>query len=202
MEWSGMAITSAMVKELRERSGAGIMDCKSALEATNGNLDGAIDHLRKKGLAAAAKKAGRATSEGLVISYIHPGNKIGVLVEVNCETDFVARTEEFQSLARDLAMHVAALAPQYVGREEVPEAVLRREQDIYTSQAQATGKPAQVVERIVQGKLAKWHAEVCLLEQPFVKDDKKTVSELVKELIAQLGENIVVRRFSRFQLGA
>lgn len=197
-----MAITSAMVKELRERCGAGIMDCKSALEATNGNLDGAIDHLRKKGLAAAAKKAGRATSEGLVISYIHPGNKIGVLLEVNCETDFVARTEEFQSLARDLAMHVAALAPQYVRREEVPEAVLRREQEIYTSQAQATGKPPQVVERIVQGKLAKWHAEVCLLEQPFVKDDKKTVSELVKELIAKLGEYIVVRRFSRFQLGA
>ncbi|MBI3091274.1 MAG: translation elongation factor Ts [Candidatus Tectomicrobia bacterium] len=197
-----MAITSAMVKELRERSGAGIMDCKSALQVTDGNLDAAIDHLRKKGLAAAAKKAGRATSEGLVISYIHPGNKIGVLLEVNCETDFVARTEEFQNLARDLAMHVAALAPQYARREDVPEAVLRREQEIYASQAQATGKPPQVVERIVQGKLDKWYGEVCLLDQPFVKEDKKTVSELVKELIAKLGENIVVRRFSRFQLGA
>ena len=197
-----MTISAAMVKELRQRSGAGIMDCKAALVASNGEVEAAIDHLRKKGLAAAAKKAGRETSEGLVISYIHPGSKMGVLIEVNCETDFVARTDQFQTFVHDLALHVAAMAPHYIERSDVPEEIIKRETAIYATQAEETGKPANIVERIVQGKLDKWYGEVCLLEQPFVKDDDKKVDDLLKEVIAQLGENMMVRRFTRYQLGA
>lgn len=196
-----MQITAQMVKELRERTGAGMMDCKWALGEAQGDMEKAIDLLRKKGLAAAAKKAGRVAAEGAVGSYIHAGGKIGVLVEVNSETDFVARTDEFQELVRDLAMHIAAAEPRFVGREEVTPEVLERERAIYREQAAATGKPAQVVERIAEGKLEKYFSEFVLLEQPFVKNPDVTVGQLITEKIAKIGENIVVRRFSRFRLG-
>ncbi len=196
-----MQITAQMVKELRERTGAGMMDCKWALGEAGGDMEKAIDLLRKKGLAAAAKKAGRVAAEGAVGSYIHAGGKIGVLVEVNCETDFVARTDQFQELVRDIAMHVAAAEPRFVRREEVTADDLERERAIFREQALASGKPEAVVDRIVTGKLEKYYAEYVLLEQPFVKDPDKTVGQLVQERIAKLGENIVVRRFTRYRLG-
>ncbi len=194
-------ISAKMVQELRERTGAGMMDCKKALAETGGDAAKAEDVLRKKGLSAAAKKAGRVASEGAVASYIHMGGKIGVLVEVNCETDFVARTEGFQSLVKDLAMQIAAAAPQYVRREEVPADVVQKELEIGRAQAKEQKKPDAIVEKIATGKLEKFYQEVCLLEQPFVKDDKKTVKDMVAEAVAKIGENIQVRRFARYVLG-
>jgi elongation factor Ts len=196
-----MDISAEMVRKLREETGAGMMDCKSALVECGGDLEKARDTLRKKGLAAAAKKAGRTVSEGMIGSYIHPGAKVGVLVEVNCETDFVARTPEFQALVKDVAMHIAASSPVYVTKEEVPPAVLEREKEIYKAQAAAQGKPANVVERIAEGKLKDYYSTFCLLEQSFVKDQAKTVGQLVQEKIALIKENIVIRRFARFKVG-
>jgi elongation factor Ts len=196
-----MAITAAMVKELRDKTGAGMMDCKKALAETGGDIEKAIDYLRQKGLSDAAKRSGRTASEGLIASYIHPGGKIGVLLEVNCESDFVARTEDFQALVKDVAMHVAAANPQYLRREDVPDEVIAREKRIYEAQAREGGKPERIIERIVQGKLEKFFQEVCLLEQPFVKDPDMTIGQLIASQIAKLGENIVVRRFQRYQLG-
>jgi elongation factor Ts len=196
-----MDIAADRVRDLRERTGAGMMDCKKALQETGGDLDKAIEVLRKRGLAAAAKRAGKATAEGLVTSYIHAGGKIGVLLEVNCETDFVARTEAFQELVKDIAMHVAAADPRFVRREEVSSDLLERERAIYREQALASGKPAQTVERIVEGKLEKFYAEAVLLEQPFVKNPDVTVQDRIAEAVAKLGENIRVRRFARFKLG-
>ncbi|HEV8583272.1 MAG TPA: translation elongation factor Ts [Thermoanaerobaculia bacterium] len=194
-------ITAQMVKELRERTGAGMMDCKNALGETKGDIDAAVDALRKKGLAAAAKKAGRVTAEGAVGSYIHAGGKIGVLVEVNCETDFVARTDQFQELVRDIAMHIAASDPRFVRREEVTPDALERERAIFREQALASGKPANVVERIVEGKMEKYYSEFVLLEQPFVKNPDLTVAQLIAEKVGKIGENIQVRRFARYKLG-
>jgi elongation factor Ts len=196
-----MAISADMVKELREKTGAGMMDCKRALSETEGDIEKAIDYLRQKGLSDAAKRTGRTASEGVIGSYIHPGGKIGVLVEVNCESDFVARTEEFQLLVKDLAMHIAASNPLYLRREEVPEEVIAREKNIYEVQAKEGGKPEKIVERIVQGKLEKFFQDVCLLEQPFVKEPDMSVTQRVASTVAKLGENIIVRRFQRFQLG-
>lgn len=196
-----MAITAEMVKELREKTGAGVMDCKKALAESEGDVERAIDFLRQKGLSDAARRTGRTASEGSVGSYIHPGGKIGVLVEVNCESDFVARTEEFQGLVKDLCMHIAAASPQYLRREDVPEDVITRETNIYVAQAQAERKPERIVERIVQGKLEKFFQDVCLLEQSFVKDPDISVGGLVSSKVATLGENIVIRRFQRYQLG-
>ena len=196
-----MSVTPQMVKELRERTGAGMMDCKNALLETKGDLEQAIDYLRKKGLASAAKKAGRIAAEGAVGSYIHAGGKIGVLVEVNCETDFVARTDEFQELVKDIAMHIAAADPKFVRREEVTEDVLVRERDIIREKTLAEGKPEKVVDKIVEGRMDKFFGESVLLEQAFVKDPDKTIQNMISEKIAKIGENIVVRRFSRFKLG-
>jgi len=199
-----MEITAAQVKDLREKTGAGMMECKSALGEAGGNTEEAIKILRKKGLAAAAKKAGRIAAEGVVASYIHAGGRIGVLVEVNCETDFVARTPDFQALVKDIAMHVAAASPaaaQYVTKDEVPAAVLDKEKEIYKAQAAAQGKPIGVQDKIAEGKLKEFYATFCLLEQPFVKEPKLTVGQLVQEKIAIIKENIVVRRFSRYRLG-
>jgi elongation factor Ts len=190
-----------MVKELRERTGAGMMDCKSALVEAEGDLELASEVLRKRGLAAAAKKAGRIAADGAVGSYIHAGGKIGVLVEVNCETDFVARTDEFQQLVRDVAMHVAAADPRYLSRDEVTDEVLAKEREIFRQRALAEGKPSNVVDRIVEGRVGKFYAETVLLEQPFVKDPDKTVEQMIAEKIAKIGENIRVRRFARYQLG-
>lgn len=194
-------VTAQQVKELREITGAGMMDCKKALEECNGDIEKAIDFLRKKGMADAAKKAGRIAQEGLIEAYIHMGGKIGVLVEVNCETDFVARTDEFKSLAKDIAMQIAAYSPKYVKREEVPAEVIEKEKEIFKSQALNEGKPESVIDRIVEGRLEKYFAEICLLEQPYIRDDKKKIEEVIKEKITQLGENIEVRRFCRFELG-
>ena len=196
-----MSVTPQMVKELRERTGAGMMDCKNALLESKGDIEQAIDVLRKKGLASAAKKAGRVTAEGAVASYIHAGGKIGVLVEVNCETDFVARTDEFQELVRDIAMHIAAADPRFVRREEVTADVLDRERAVQREKTLAEGKPEKVVDKIVEGRMEKFFAEQVLLEQPFVKDPDKTVGDLVTAKVAKIGENIQVRRFSRFKLG-
>lgn len=194
-------ITAALVKELRERTGAGMMDCKKALAATEGDMDKAIDFLREKGLAAAAKKAGRIAAEGLVESYIHGGGRIGVLVEVNCETDFVAKTDAFKSLVKDIAMHIAAANPSYLRREEVPAAELEHEKMVLSEQARNEGKPEKIIEKMVAGRIEKYYKEVCLLEQPFVKDPDKTISDLITESIAKIGENIAIRRFTRYQLG-
>lgn len=196
-----MEITASMVKELRERTGAGMMDCKKALMESNGDVDKAIEILREKGLAAAAKKAGRIATEGIVDSYIHGGGRIGVLIEVNCETDFVARTEDFRNFVHDIAMQVAAANPQYVSKEDVPAEVIEKEKEIYRAQAKNEGKPDKVIEKMVEGRLEKYYKDVCLLEQPFIKDDSKTVKQLLNELIAKIGENIVIRRFVRFELG-
>ena len=194
-------ITAALVKELRERTGAGMMDCKKALAATEGDMDKAIDFLREKGLAAAAKKAGRIAAEGLVESYIHGGGRIGVLVEVNCETDFVAKTDAFKSLVKDIAMHIAAANPSYLRREEVPAAELEHEKMVLSEQARNEGKPEKIIEKMVSGRIEKYYKEVCLLEQSFVKDPDKTISDLITESIAKIGENISIRRFTRYQLG-
>ena len=196
-----MEIKSTVVKDLRERTGAGMMDCKKALEESAGDVDKAIEFLRIRGLSKAAKKAGRETSEGLVFSYIHPGNRIGVLIEVNCETDFVARTDEFQSLVKNLAMHIAAAAPLGVTRDEIPADLLAKEKELFRAQALEEGKPAAVVDKIVQGRLEKFYAEAALLDQVYVRDNDKKVGDLVNEAIAKLGENIKVARFARFQLG-
>ena len=196
-----MQITASMVKDLRDRTGAGMMDCKQALAEAEGAVEKAIEVLRKKGLSKAAKKAGRATAEGLVTSYIHAGGKIGVLLEVNCETDFVARTDEFQELVKDVAMHIAAAEPRYVRREEVTPEIIEAERRIFREQAEESGKPAQVIDRIVDGKLDKFYGEAVLLEQAFVKDPDQTVGDLVVAKVGKLGENIQVSRFVRFKLG-
>ena len=194
-------ISAAQVKELRDKTGAPMMDCKNALTEAKGDLEAAIVHLRKRGIASAAKKATRVTSEGSVTSYIHAGGKIGVLLEVNCESDFVARTDDFKELTHDIAMHIAASDPKFVRREDVTAADFEREKDIYRSQAAATGKPANVVEKIVEGKMEKFYEEVCLLEQHFIKDESQTVRQRVASAIGKLGENITVRRFVRFKVG-
>lgn len=194
-------VTAALVKELRERTGAGMMDCKKALNETDGDLDKAVDLLREKGLAAAAKKAGRVAAEGLVEAYIHGAGRIGVLLEINCETDFVAKTDGFKDLARDVAMQIAATNPLYVSREEVPTEQIAHEQEIFRVQALNEGKPEKIVEKMVVGRIEKYYKEVCLLEQPFIKDADKSVKDLITESIAKIGENISVRRFARFQLG-
>ncbi|HYD47250.1 MAG TPA: translation elongation factor Ts [Terriglobales bacterium] len=194
-------VNALLVRELRDKTNAGMLDCKKALVETGGDLDKAVVYLREKGLAVAAKKAARAASEGMVSSYIHAGGKIGVLVEVNCETDFVARTPEFQALVKDVAMQVAATNPQYVRREEVPASAVEAEKQIFRAQAKESGKPDNVIERMIEGKVSKFYTDICLLEQPFIKDPQRTVGQLVTDAIARIGENIVVRRFARFQLG-
>ncbi|MDQ0190535.1 translation elongation factor Ts [Alicyclobacillus cycloheptanicus] len=196
-----MEITAAMVKELREKSGAGMMDCKKALTEANGDMERAVELLREKGLASASKKAGRVAAEGVVEAYIHGGGRIGVLVEVNCETDFVAKTDNFRQLVKDVAMHIAASNPQYVRREDVPQDVVNKEREILRAQTLNEGKPENIVDKIVDGRIDKFFKDVCLLEQPFVKEPDKTVEQLVKEKIAQIGENISIRRFSRFVVG-
>ncbi len=196
-----MDITSAMVKQLRDKTGAGMMDCKEALTACAGDFDKSIDHLRKKGMAAATKRSSKAAKEGMVASYIHMGGRIGVLVELNCETDFVAKTADFQCLARDLAMHVAAANPQYLKADDVPAEDLEREKEIYRSQAAQEGKPEKIWDKILEGKLKKFYEDACFLEQRFVKNTDITVGTLVKDMMAKTGENIIVRRFARFQLG-
>ncbi len=194
-------IDAKLVKELREKSGAPMGDCLKALQEANGNMENAFVVLRKRGMASAAKKASRTTNEGAVGTYIHAGGKIGVLLELNCESDFVARTEDFQELLRDVAMHIAAVDPRYVGKDEVTSADMDREKEIYRSQAAATGKPAPVVEKIVEGKMSKFYEEVCLLEQPFIKEQSLTIAQLIAQKVAKLGENISVRRFARFKVG-
>lgn len=196
-----MEITSKSVKELRDKTGAGMMDCKEALLASNGDMEKAIDYLRKKGMSAATKRSSKAAKEGTIASYIHMGGKIGVLLELNCETDFVAKTEEFQTLAKDLAMHVAAFNPTYVRSEDIPEDVLEREKNIYREQSAAEGKPEKIWDKIIEGKLKKFYEEVCLMDQKFVKDNNVTVTERINALIAKTGENIMVRRFARMLLG-
>lgn len=195
-------ISAAMVKELREKSGAGIMDCKEALSECEGDLEKAVDFLRKKGLATAAKRAGRATSEGTIQSYIHMGGKIGVMVEVNCETDFVAKTDDFIDFAKNLAMHIAATSPVGVTSEDVPEAVINREREIYRDQALEMGKPEKMIDKIVDGKLNKFFKDSCLVNQLYVKDPDKTISDYLNEVIAKTGEKITIKRFVRFQVGA
>lgn len=196
-----MEITASMVKELRERTGAGMMDCKKALVETGGDFDKAIVFLREKGLAAASKRAGRETAEGMVDSYIHMGGRIGVLIEVNCETDFVAKTDQFRTLVRDLAMQVAASKPLYVSRDEVPDDVTEGERQIYRTQALNEGKPEKIADKIVEGRLDKFYQEICLLDQPFIREPEKSVEDLIREAIGLLGENITVRRFARFERG-
>lgn len=196
-----MEITTSMVKELREATGAGVLDCKKALEASAGDLEKAKAYLREKGLAAAAKKAGRVAKEGLIEAYVHTGGRVGALIELDCETDFVARTEEFKALAHDLAMQVVAAKPLYLAPEDIPPDVLEEEKNVYRAQARDAGKPEHIVERIVEGKLQKHFQEVCLMRQPFIKDDDLTVQDILTRTIAKLGENIVMRRFARFELG-
>jgi len=194
-------VSATAVKELREMSGAGMMDCKKALTEASGDLEKAIDILRKTGMAKARKKSGRSAKEGIILPYIHPGAKLGVLLEVNCETDFVANTDDFKDLSKDIAMHIAASSPLSVTREEIPQDVLEREKEIYADQARQSGKPEDIIEKMTEGRLNKFYQENVLLEQTFVKDPDKTVSDLITETVAKLGENILVSRFSRFQLG-
>lgn len=194
-------VTAEMVKKLRELTGAGMMDCKKALNETNGDVDKAVDFLREKGLSAAAKKAGRVAAEGVVEAYIHANGRIGVLVEINCETDFVAKTEDFKAMARDIAMQIAASNPAYVRREEVPADVVEHEMEVLKAQALNEGKPANIVEKMVVGRVDKFYKEICLMEQGFIKDPDKTVAQLINEAIAKIGENISIRRFTRYQLG-
>lgn len=196
-----MSISADMIKKLRDLTGAGVLDCRKALDAAQGDMDKAVEILREKGLAAAAKKASREASNGIIGSYVHMGAKMAALIEVNCETDFVARTDQFQALARDLAMQVVAARPVYVRREDVPADVVAQEREKYLGQLDDANKPQNVVERIIEGKLAKFYEETCLLEQPFIKDDGVTVRNLLTDMVARLGENIVVRRFARFELG-
>jgi len=195
-------IDAKLVKELREKSGAPLGDCLNALQEAKGDMENAFVVLRKRGMASAAKKASRSTNEGAVGTYLHAGGKIGVLVELNCESDFVARTDDFQELLRDIAMHIAATDPRFVSREEVTEADLEREKDIYRSQAAASGKPPNIVEKMLEGKLGKFYEEFCLLDQPFIKDQSQTIAQIVAAKVAKLGENISVRRFARFKVGA
>lgn len=194
-------ISAAAVKELREISGAGMMDCKKALQEADGNIEKAQEILREKGLAAAAKKAGRIAAEGIVESYIHGGGKIGVLVEVNCETDFVANTDEFKSFVRDIAMHIAATNPMYLSEEDIDPAVIEKEREILTVQAQNEGKPAQIIDKMVDGRIKKFKKEICLLDQPFVKDPDMTIQEYVNEKVGKMGEKITIRRFTRYEMG-
>lgn len=196
-----MDISATMVRDLREKTGAGMMDCKKALAESGGNFEKAVDYLRQKGLATAAKRAGRVASEGRIGSYIHAGGKIGVMVEVNCETDFVAKTDDFQNFAKDLSMQIAASTPLFVRREEVPPEALEKEREIYRIQAREAGKPEKVIDKIVDGKLEKYYGEVCLLEQVFVKDTDIKIQDLLNGLIGKLGEKIEIRRFARFQVG-
>jgi elongation factor Ts len=196
-----MEITAAMVKQLRDATGAGMMECKKALAEAKGNLEEATTHLRKLGLAQATKKAGRSTNEGIIGHYIHMGGRIGVLVEVNCESDFVARTDDFQSLVKEIAMHIAAASPQYVRREDVPADVLDRERDVYRGQMEGQNKPPAVIEKIVEGKLNSFFEQVCLLDQPSVRDPKVTIGQLVQQAVAKMGENIAIPRFVRFKVG-
>jgi len=196
-----MSISASLVKELRERTGAGMMDCKKALAETGGDIEKASDYLREKGLAAAAKKSGRIAAEGLVEAYIHGAGRIGVLVEVNCETDFVAKTDEFKNLARDIAMQIAAAKPEFVSREEVPADAIEKEREILRAQALNEGKPEKIVDKMVEGRIEKYYKEVCLLEQPFIKDSDITVKQLITDKIAKIGENINIRRFTRYELG-
>ena len=196
-----VTISAAQVKELRQKTGAPMMDCKQALEEAKGDLEQAIVHLRKKGVATAAKKATRVTSEGSVASYIHAGGKIGVLVEINCESDFVARTDDFKDLVHDIAMHIAASDPKFIRREDVTPEAYEREKEIYREQALATGKPANVVEKIVEGKMGKFYEEVCLYDQPFIKEQTITISQLIASKVAKIQENISVKRFARFKVG-
>ena len=194
-------ISASAVKELREMSGAGMMDCKKALTEASGNLEDAIDILRKTGIAKARKKSGRSAKEGLVFPYIHPGSKLGVLLEINCETDFVANTDDFKDLCKDISMHIAASAPMAVTREEIPSDILEREKAIYADQARQSGKPENIIEKIVEGRMDKFYAESCLLEQSFIKDPDKKVGDLLTQAVSTLGENIVVSRFTRFAIG-
>ena len=196
-----MEISMELIKDLRQRTGAGVVDCKTALQEGGGEMEKAIEYLRRKGLATAAKKAARVAADGLVSSYIHAGGKIGVLVEVNCETDFVAKTEGFQAFVKDVAMQIAAANPQYVRREEIPGEVLDKERQIYRAQAMESRKPEKVIDKIVEGKLEKFYSEVCLLEQPYIKDGDLTIKEVLDALIGKIGEKIQIRRFARFQLG-
>ena len=196
-----MDITAKMVKELRDKTGAGMMDCKRALGKAEGDIDKAIGVLREQGIAKASSKAGRATSEGVVGSYIHPGDKLGVMVEINCETDFVARTDQFKTFARNVAMQIAATSPACVDRDSLDSALIEKEKEIFRHQAENEGKPAKIIDKIVDGRLEKYFAEVVLLDQPYVKDGDMTISDLVKETVGMLGENIVIKRFSRFRLG-
>jgi len=197
-----LSITSSMVKELREKTGVGMMDCKEALTTSGGDFEKAIDYLRKKGMSAATKRSSKAAKDGVIASYIHMGGKIGVLVEVNCETDFVAKTNDFRLLAKELTMHIAAANPRYLKSEDIPPDVLEREKEIYRSQALAEKKPEKIWDKIIEGKLKKYYEDVCLLDQKFIKDTAITVGTLVSNMIAKTGENIVIRRFIRFQLGA
>lgn len=194
-------ISAEMVKELREKTGSGIMDCKKALKESEGDLEKALDFLRKKGLAAAAKRSARATSEGAIMSYIHMGGKIGVMVEVNCETDFVAKNDEFQAFARDIAMHIAAVNPAGLSPEDIPAAVIEREREIYRVRALEQGKPENILDKIVEGQVQKFYKDACLLSQPFVKNPQVTIEEYTKEVIGKMGENIRISRFVRYQLG-
>jgi elongation factor Ts len=196
-----LEITTAMVKELRQATGAGVLDCRKALEASAGDFESAVVALREKGLAAAAKRAGRQASDGRVEAYVHPGNRIAVLLELNCETDFVARTDDFKTLTHDLALHIAFAAPRYLAREDVPGEVVERERAVYRAQALEEGKPERIVDRIIEGRLGKFYQQVCLMEQTFVKDEEKTIQELISDAIAKLGENVVMRRFVRYKLG-
>ncbi len=196
-----MAVTAQMVKELRERTGAGVLDCKRVLEQTSGDMNKAAEILRERGLAAAAKKTERVAADGRVEAYLHTGNRLGTLVEISCETDFVARTEEFRELSYNIAMQIAAASPVYVSREKVPPEVIEEEKNRYRAQAEDEGKPEAAMERIIEGRLAKFYQDNCLLEQPFFKDEDKTIEQMIVEAIAKLGENIVVRRFARFQVG-
>lgn len=196
-----MEISATMVKELRDKTGVGIMDCKKALEETQGDMEKAIDYLRQKGIAKAMERAGRSTKEGVIVSYIHPGSKLGVLVEVNCETDFVARTEDFQNLARDIAMQIAATNPLAVSRETLSSDIIEREKEVYRAQARNEGKPEKIIEKIIEGKIEKFYQESCLLDQAFIRDADKTIRDLLAESIGKIGENITIRRFARFRLG-
>jgi elongation factor Ts len=196
-----MEISASMVKELREKTGAGIMDCKEALKEASGSFEGAIDFLRKKGVSKAYRKAGRISAEGMITSYVHPGGKIGVLVEINCETDFVARTSELQQCAQNIAMQIAAFAPQYIRREDIPNEVIEREREIYRAQVRESGKPEKVIKKIIDGKMEKFYSEICLLDQSYIREEKISVKDLLTRTIAKVSENISIRRFARFQLG-
>jgi len=196
-----MEISAKLVKQLRDKTGAGMMDCKKALTESDGDVEKALKNLRERGIAKAASKSGRETSEGLVATYIHPGDKLGVMVEINCETDFVARTDQFKTFARDIAMHIAASAPACVKREEIDQEIIEKEREIFKQQALNDGKPEKIIDKIVDGRIEKYYSEVVLMEQPFVKDTDKSVADLVKETIGSLGENMNIRRFTRFRLG-